>query len=123
MLTEAPRNGPPEAAGFRIVAYPTWKIDEHWSVTAALQANSQPYFYQEFYTPGYHLNAEVLQANLAWATFWNNGDSLVLRAGELSSAFGSFLLRYDDAVNPLIDIPLSYGYYYAGVTTKGLPGA
>jgi hypothetical protein len=40
----------------------------------------------------------------------------------LSSAFGSFLLRYDDAVNPLIDKPLSYGYY-SGVTLLGLAGA
>jgi hypothetical protein len=47
----------------------------------------------------------------------------VFRAGELSSAFGSFLLRYDDAANPLIDMPLSYGYYGKGVTTRGLAGA
>ena len=46
----------------------------------------------------------------------------MVRAGQLSSAFGSFLLRYDDAVNPLTDMPLSYGYYYKPVTSYGLAG-
>jgi len=32
------------------------------------------------------------------------------RAGQLGSAIGSFNLRYDDAVNPLIDMPSLYGY-------------
>ena len=41
----------------------------------------------------------------------------------LSSAFGSFLLRYDDAANPLIDMPQAYGYYGAGVTDYGLAAA
>jgi hypothetical protein len=40
----------------------------------------------------------------------------------LSSAFGSFLLRYDDAVNPLIGMAAEYGYYYSGVITLGLAG-
>jgi len=47
---------------------------------------------------------------------------VVVRAGELSTAFGSFLLRYDDADNPLIDMPMAYGYY-STVTTGGLAGA
>jgi hypothetical protein len=41
----------------------------------------------------------------------------------LSSAFGAFLLRYDDAENPLLQMPMGYGYYYAPVTTAGLAGA
>jgi hypothetical protein len=40
----------------------------------------------------------------------------------LSSAFGSYLLHYDDSENPLIDKPASYGYYGKGVTTLGLTG-
>ena len=46
----------------------------------------------------------------------------MVRAGQLSSAFGSFLLRYDDAANSLIDMPLAYGYYYKPVTSLGLLG-
>ena len=118
-LTEYPRVGAPISAGFHLIAYPTWKIDKHWSVTAAVEAWSRPYFYDEFSTQGYGLNAEVLSASVNYSTFWNN-NSLVLRAGELPTAFGSFPLRYDDAVNPLVDLPLGYGYAYAysGVTMQ-----
>jgi hypothetical protein len=65
---------------------------------------------------------EVLQANLSYSRFWENR-SLVVRVGQLPSAFGSFLLRYDDAVNPLVDMPASYGYYFKGVSTASLAGA
>ena len=116
-LTEYPRDGAPVAAGFHLIAYPTWKIDRHWSVTAAVQAYSRPYFYSDLSTQGYGLNASLLQASVNYSTFWKN-NSLVLRAGELPTAFGSFLLRYDDFVNPLVDMPLGYGYAWAydGVT-------
>ena len=84
--------------------------------------HSRPYFYEEFSTQGYGLKANIIQAQLRYSQI-REKRSFVFRAGELSSAFGSFLLRYDDAVNPLIDMPLSYGYYEAGVTTGGLTGA
>ena len=48
---------------------------------------------------------------------------MVIRAGQLSSAFGSFLLRYDDVDNSLVDMPLTYGYYYKPITTYALTGA
>jgi hypothetical protein len=121
-LSEPPRDGSPLTAGFRAVLYPTWKLSEHWTVTAAVQAYSRPYFYEQFSTQGYGVETNVLQANLGYSQFWNGG-SMVVRVGELSSAFGSFLLRYDDAVNPLIDKPMSYGYYYQGVSDLGLAGA
>lgn len=47
----------------------------------------------------------------------------MVRAGQLSSDFGSFLLRYDDFDNSLIDLPMAYGYYYKPVTSLGLMGA
>ena len=47
---------------------------------------------------------------------------MVVRVGQMSSAFGAFLLRYDDAVNPLTGMPMQYGYYYAPITTEGLAG-
>src|SRR5580704_7245389 len=101
-LSASPREGPPLNAGFRAVLYPTWKLSDHWTVTAAVQAYSRPYFYEQFSTQGYGLKTDVLQANLGYSQFWNDA-SVVVRAGELSSAFGSFLLRYVDDVNPLID--------------------
>jgi hypothetical protein len=83
---------------------------------------SRPYFFEQFSTQGYGLKADVLQANLSYSQFWKDG-SVIIRLGQQSSAFGSFLLRYDDAVNPLIDVPMAYGYYGAGVTELGLAGA
>lgn len=121
-LTESPRNGSPAIAGFRSMLYPTWKIDDHWTVSGAIDINSRPYFEEDFSSQGYGVVTHVLQLNLGYSRVWKNG-SLVVRAGEMTSAFGSFLLRYDDAENPLIDMPMQYGYYYAGVTTAGMAGA
>jgi hypothetical protein len=121
-LEEEPRSGAPVTGGFRAMLYPTWKIDDHWSVTGAVQIHSRPYFSDEFSTQGYGVRADILQANLSYSRFFQGG-SVVVRAGALSSAFGSFLLRYDDAANPMIDVPMSYGYYGAGVTSLGLTGA
>ena len=101
--------------------YPTWKISKNWSVSGAIQSMSRAYFYNNFRRRAWRRDG-VLQAQLMYSQI-RKDRSFVFRAGELSSAFGSFLLRYDDAVNPLIDMPLSYGYYQNGVTTAGLAGA
>jgi len=53
---------------------------------------------------------------------WDHA-SVVARAGQLSSAFGSFLLRYDDTRNFLIGSPMAYGYYGQTVSTRALTGA
>lgn len=107
---------------FRAMFYPTLKLDDHWAFTGAVQVRSVPFFFDEFKNQGYNLKVDLLQANLSYSRFWHRR-SLVLRAGQLTSAFGSYLLRYDDAVNPLVDKPQAYGYYYNPVTTKGLIGA
>jgi hypothetical protein len=102
--------------------YPTWKLNGHWEVAGAIQTHSRPYFFEEFSTQGYGVKTDILQAHLSYSNFWKNG-SIVARLGQMTSAFGSFLLRYDDAVNPLIDMPMSYGYYYKPVSSNGLTGA
>ena len=76
--------------------YPTWKIDDHWTLSGAIDVNSRPYFPEDFSSQGYGVVTQVLQLNLGYSKVWKAG-SMVLRAGQLSSAFGSFLLRYDDA--------------------------
>ncbi|MCX6625173.1 MAG: hypothetical protein NTY38_29750, partial [Acidobacteria bacterium] len=121
LLTEAPRDAAPAAAGFRAVFYPTWKISPHWTFSGAVQAYSRPYFFEQLTTQGYGLKTDVLQANLSYSRI-GHGRSIVIRAGQISSAFGAFLLRYDDSVNPLIGMPLSYGYYYKGVSSLGFLG-
>lgn len=121
-LTGQPRAGSPVMAGVRAVLYPTVKLNSHWSISAALAIHSRPYYFEEFLTQGYGLKTDVLQLNLAYSRLWRNR-SFVFRAGQMQSAFGSFLLRYDDAVNPLIQMPVSYGYYGAGISNLGLAGA
>ncbi|MGD1070907.1 MAG: hypothetical protein ABSB15_12260 [Bryobacteraceae bacterium] len=122
ILTEAPRSGSPATAGFRSVFYPTWKLGEHWSVTGAVQFYSRPYFFQSFSTQGYGAKGDILQATLNYSRISARG-SVSIRAGQLSTAFGSFPLHYDDADNALIDLPIEYGYYYSPVSILGLAGA
>ncbi|HEY4359652.1 MAG TPA: hypothetical protein VGN17_01725 [Bryobacteraceae bacterium] len=119
-LTQAPRNGDSVSGGFRGMLYPVWKWNQHWSVEATVQVHSRPYFTDEFSTQGFGVRADILQAHLNYTRFWKDA-SLTVRAGELSTAFGSFLLRYDDMQNPLVDVPVSYGYY-GGTTLLSLAG-
>src|SRR5580704_9695561 len=109
--TEPPRSGSPVNAGFRSVFYPTWKLSDHWTFTGALQFYSRPYFFESFSTQGYGVKGDILQATLNYSRISDKG-SILIRAGQLSTAFGSFLLHYDDADNALIDLPMEYGYYY-----------
>ena len=105
----------------RATLYPSWKWNDHRSVSGAVQIHSRPYFQEEMRTQGYGVKTDTLQATLNFTRFWRDG-SMVWRAGVLSSAFGSFLLRYDDASSPLINSRKTYGYYYEPVGTLGLTG-
>jgi hypothetical protein len=122
LLTQPPRNGDPITAGFRGVLYPTLKMSDHWSVSSTLQLYTRPYFFSEFSSAGYGAKGNVLQASLNYSRISDKG-SLLVRAGVLSSAFGSFLLRYDDADNALVNMPPEYGYYYVPVSFLGVAGA
>lgn len=121
-LSTPPRNGSEVFGGFRAILYPTWKFSSHWTISGAMQVHSRPYFQEEFGTQGYGVKGDLLQLNLGYARFWDHNRSLVVRVGQLSSAFGAFLQRYDPADNPLIGVPSAYGYYYKPVTFQGLVG-
>lgn len=121
-LTEAPRSGSPIIGGSRAFAYPTIKFNDHWFMTGAVQLVTRPYYYSDLSTTGYGAKGSILQATLNYSRASEKG-SVMLRAGEMSSVFGSFLLRYDDAENPLVDLPIEYGYYYAPVSIMGVAGA
>lgn len=108
-------------AGYRAILYPTWKLNSNWSVTGAYQVNSANFFIGSAPATDYKAKGFLLQASLNYSLV-RKDKSLMLRAGELSSAFGSFLLRYDDAQNPLIALPVPYGYYYAAVSTLAVAG-
>ncbi|HEX4283833.1 MAG TPA: hypothetical protein VHZ28_01995 [Terracidiphilus sp.] len=121
-LTEQPRSGSPMILGGRSVIYPTWKINEHWFASGAWQLTTRPYYYWDLSTTGYGAKGELLQGSLNYARIAHKG-SLFVRVGEMSTAFGSFVLRYDDADNPLVDLPIEYGYYYSPVSIAAVAGA
>jgi hypothetical protein len=112
----------PAAPGMRAVVYPTLKLSDHWTATAAWQIYTRPYFFDGFTTKGSGAKGTLLQGTLNYSRVSEKG-SMVVRAGIMSTAFGAFLLRYDDAENPLVDLPQSYGYYYEPVSSLGLAGA
>lgn len=105
----------------RAVLYPTIKLGDHWTVVGALEAISNPYDPQDFSSTSYGIRGRVLLSVLEYSQVWNKA-SLVVRAGQMPSTFGSFILRYDDADNPLLTAPAAYGYYYDPVSTLGLAG-
>jgi hypothetical protein len=121
-LTEDPREGSVGDAGFRSVLYPLWKINEHWAIYGAYQAVSRPYFFESFMTQGHGIKGSILQGTVNYSRTSRN-KSLLLRIGELPTAFGSFLLHYDDEENALVDLPLQYGYYYATISSLPVAGA
>jgi hypothetical protein len=120
----------PASAGFRGVFYPTVKFSDRWAITAAWQLYTRPYFFESFSETDRGASGNILQASLNYSRVSTKG-SLLVRVGELSTAFGSFLLRYDDADNPLANVPLPYGYYslsygssyYAAVSSLAVAGA
>jgi hypothetical protein len=122
-LSQPPRDGSDVTGGFRAILYPTWKLSSRWTISGALQVQSRPYFEEDFGTQGYGVKGDLLQLNLGYARVWDHNRSVVVRVGQLSSAFGAFLQRYDSADNPLIGVPSAYGYYYKPVTFIGLVGA
>ena len=121
-LSLPPRSDGPDFEGTRLLLYPEWKLNSHWSFSGAVQVNTRPYFYEDFSTQGHGIRGDILRGHLTYSRIGERR-SLVVRVGQMMSSFGSYLLRYDDAVNPLIDAPLSYGYYGRGVTSFGMMGA
>jgi hypothetical protein len=121
-LSDQPRSGSPIILATRSVVYPTIKLSENWFVTGAVQFATRPYFYQDLSSAGYGAKGNVLQAAIDYSRVSNRG-SLVLHAGEMPTAFGGFVLRYDETNNPLVDVPPAYGYYYSPISFLGVAGA
>jgi hypothetical protein len=103
---EDPNNSPANG-GVRVTLYPSLKLSDRFFAYAAIQVRSTPYFYYDAYEPERQVTSSVLQGFAGYtATF--GASTLVIKGGKLSSAFGSFPLRYDDTDNPLLDQPLAY---------------
>jgi len=86
---------------FRANFYPTLKLGSHWFAYGAVQVHSAPYFYEELGSRDRDIEATLLQAYVGYSRI-ANGRALTVKVGQLTSAFGSFPLRYDDARNWLI---------------------
>lgn len=109
------------SVALKLNLYPTLKLGSHWFAYGAVQVHSTPFIYSELGSNSFEIQSTILQAYAGY-TRVAEGRSVTVKVGQLSSAFGSYPLRYDDARNWLIDSPSSYGYY-APVSLKGLPGA
>ena len=113
---------PPFGAGFRALIYPTVTLGNGWYLAGSVQARSRRITYETLEEPNDGVQVDVIQAVAGYERYWGK-NFFGVRAGILPTAFGSFALRYDDAVNPLLDVPVTSGYYYANVTTQGLTAA
>jgi hypothetical protein len=109
----------PAAAAFRAVLYPTVRLGPNWFGYAAVQVRSMPYLYYDAFEREREVKTDTLQAYIGYS-FRKDKLAMVIKAGKLSSAFGSFPLHYDDAENPLLDQPLSY-ITYLPINTRQFP--
>lgn len=95
------------SAGFQAVLYPTLRLGKHWFAYSAMQFRLAPYLYYDAYDAEHEWYVQALQAFVGYQV-QKDKTSFVIKAGRLSSAFGAFPLRYDDAENAVLDQPLSY---------------
>jgi hypothetical protein len=63
----ATSNSEGTAAGFRSMLYPTWKVNEHWSVSGALQIDSRHYFLENLSGSGDGVKGYLLQGRLNYS--------------------------------------------------------
>jgi hypothetical protein len=101
------------AASFRAVLSPTLQLTRHWFLYAALEAHSSNYFaYSTGSDDEEPVQFELMQAFIGYTNMLSRA-SILVKAGQLSSAFGAFPVEYDDSKMPLVDAPPVY--------TTGLP--
>jgi hypothetical protein len=98
-------------AGFRAVLTPTLKLGPHWFAYSALDVHSSKYLsYETGSEESQPVEFNVMQAFVGYSATIPKG-TLLIKAGQLSSAFGLFPVEYDDSKMPLIDAPMLYTGY------------
>ncbi len=97
----------PFTAGFQAMLYPTLRLGSHWFAYSALDFRLAPYLYYDAFEDEHEWYVQAIQAYLGYQIH-DEKTSFVVKAGQLSSAFGAFPLHYDDADNALPDQPMSY---------------
>ena len=94
--------------GFRAVISPSLRLGPHWFVYAALDTHSASYFpYETGADDDRKIDVELMQAFVGYLKSSSRA-SILIKAGQISSAFGLFPLDYDDAKMALINPPLPY---------------
>lgn len=94
--------------GVRGVVSPSVRLGPHWFIYSAVEAYSSSYFsYQEGLDNDQLVRAHVMQAFVGYTTAIKKA-TLVMKAGQLSSAFGRFPLEYDDAKTAFVNSPPVY---------------
>jgi hypothetical protein len=106
-FTFSNQSASPVAANFRLMFYPTLRLGKHWFAYAAIQVRRLPYFYYDAYLADRGVETDLVQGYVGY-TVHPGAATIVFKAGQMTSAFGSFPLRYDDVQNPLMDQPLAY---------------
>jgi hypothetical protein len=100
---------PSLTVGFRVLATPQLKLGSHWFIYSAVQVYSSPFFYQDKFSSDRYREIDLLQGFVGYTRAVRKA-TWGFRVGQLSTAFGAFPLRYDDAANPLLDQPLPYTF-------------
>jgi hypothetical protein len=94
--------------GARAVVSPTLRLGAHWFLYSAIEVYSSSYFaYDRPGGEGPPVGADALQAFVGYTA--KAGElSLLIKGGQLSSAFGLFPVEYDDAKTPFVNPPAMY---------------
>ena len=79
-------------AGYRALLNPSIKLGQHWFGYASVQVLGKPYFFYDTYRSPRAYSTEVLQA-FGGYQFRADRATVVIKAGQLTSAFGSFPLH------------------------------
>jgi hypothetical protein len=94
--------------GFRAVIAPSIRLGPHWFFYTALDAHSSSYGpYASGYETQYPVQVQLTQAFVGYVRSYSKV-SILIKAGQLSSAFGLFPVEYDDAKTWLIAPPVAY---------------
>jgi hypothetical protein len=84
---------------------------EHTLVCLSVHsAASKPFYYYDAFAADRLVKLKVARAFVGYTRSYKSA-TIVIKAGQLASAFGSFPLRYDDTENPLLDQPTSHSTY------------
>jgi hypothetical protein len=100
-------SAPPLSAGFRVLLSPRSNSGRTGTSIQPFRCIPRPSFTTIRTVRIGTLRPRCWQMSLGYTRSFGKA-SVSLRAGKLTSAFGEFPLRYDDAANPMLDQPLPY---------------